>query len=255
MPAIVALQVIDTALVERMLTTSSGLLFAVKDEELRYQAANDAMVSLCCATTRQSLIGRRAGDFFPVEAEQRYEALDRLVLRTRRPVREVLDLTVRLRGAPVWVIMSRFPIVGIDQRVEGVAIVGKVLEIGKRTGSYRRVMDAIRHTERHIDSRIGVAELAKRAGVSIIQLERDFLRVFGCTPHRYLTKVRLESALPLVEGPLPIAQIAQLCGYSDQSSFARRFKASTGLSPSQYRKLTASGGGTAIPPTSRLSTS
>jgi AraC-like DNA-binding protein len=68
-------------------------------------------------------------------------------------------------------------------------------------------------------------------------LERDFVDVFGLTPLRYLTKIRLEAAIHMMAGGQQIADAAIACGYSDQSAFARRFKAATGMSPREYRRL------------------
>jgi AraC-like DNA-binding protein len=38
-----------------------------------------------------------------------------------------------------------------------------------------------------------------------------------------------------------VAEIAQACGYGDHSAFTRQFKATTGLTPSQYRQLSTGG--------------
>jgi AraC-like DNA-binding protein len=59
-------------------------------------------------------------------------------------------------------------------------------------------------------------------------------------PRRYITKMRLEGAIELLAGDKSIAEIAQACGYADQSAFARRFHAIVGMSPSQYRQTLAS---------------
>jgi AraC-like DNA-binding protein len=41
----------------------------------------------------------------------------------------------------------------------------------------------------------------------------------------------------LIDTDLPIAAVALESGYSDQSSFTRQFRRSTGLSPSEFRRL------------------
>ena len=76
---------------------------------------------------------------------------------------------------------------------------------------------------------------ARRAGVSVSQLERDFMALFGVPPRRYLAKVRLDAALEMLLTDAPLADIAQACGYADQSAFGRRFQAALGMSPSRYR--------------------
>lgn len=59
----------------------------------------------------------------------------------------------------------------------------------------------------------------------------------GMTPNAYIQKIRLEKAKELLEGTnLSILEIAQLVGYSHQSSLTRLFQKSEGLNPADYRK-------------------
>jgi AraC-like DNA-binding protein len=69
-----------------------------------------------------------------------------------------------------------------------------------------------------------------------MQLERDFIKLIGMSPRRYLTRLRMEAAVELLERSNdPILKVADACGYSDQSAFTRRFRAAVGMSPSEYR--------------------
>jgi AraC-like DNA-binding protein len=70
------------------------------------------------------------------------------------------------------------------------------------------------------------------------RIERDFVAVFGLTPRDYLTKTRLEAAVQMMRTESSIAEIAHACGYADQSAFSRRFKSATGMSPTEYKRLT-----------------
>ena len=79
--------------------------------------------------------------------------------------------------------------------------------------------------------------LADTAGISVAQLERLFKRVFQLTPQQLLTKLRIEAAMRLLHGDTSIAEIGQLCGFSDQSAFARQFKCTVGMPPRDYRAL------------------
>jgi AraC family transcriptional regulator len=58
----------------------------------------------------------------------------------------------------------------------------------------------------------------------------------GTTPARHVAEVRLAAAKRLLGiGHLDIGSIAAACGYAHQQHFTNRFKASTGLTPSQFR--------------------
>ena len=82
-----------------------------------------------------------------------------------------------------------------------------------------------------------VQTLADIAEVSVAQLERLFKRVFQLTPQQLLTKLRIEEAMRLLHTDTRIAEIGQACGFSDQSAFARQFKATVGMAPRDYRAI------------------
>ncbi|MEZ5957556.1 MAG: helix-turn-helix domain-containing protein [Hyphomonadaceae bacterium] len=226
-------------LMEAMLNEIPDVIFAVKDHELRYIAGNQAMLNLCGVSTREAFVGKQARDFFAVDAKLRYENLDEHVFRTGRAVKEVLDLTHRLRGPPVWIVLSRWPAIPPGGRTPfGIVIMGRILsDANRKHPIYHRVASAAEYIEKNYGADLDIATLARLAGVSIVRLERDFVEVFGLTPLRYLTKIRLEAAIQLMASGHQIADAAIACGYSDQSAFARRFKAATGMSPREYRQM------------------
>ena len=52
-----------------------------------------------------------------------------------------------------------------------------------------------------------------------------------------LTKARIDAASTLLlDESRSVAEIAQACGYGDQSAFTRQFKATVGATPSAYRR-------------------
>lgn len=225
-------------LLEAMLSEIPDVVFAVKDLDLRYIAGNQAMLGLCGVTSRDAFLGKQSRDFFTMEAKQRYETLDQHVLRTGRAVKETLDLTLRLRGSPVWVVLSRWPLIPAGEReATGVVVMGRILnDANRKHPIYHRVAAAAEYIEKNFGASLDVGTLARLAGVSVVRLERDFVEVFGLTPLRYLTKIRLEAAIQMMAMGEQIADAAIACGYSDQSAFARRFKAATGMSPREYRR-------------------
>lgn len=226
-------------LMEAMMSEIPDVVFAVKDRELRYIAGNQAMLAMCGVSAREAFIGKQARDFFSGEAQQRYESIDQHVIRTGRAVKETLDLTHRLRGPPMWVVLSRWPAIPPGGRTPfGIVIMGRVLnDTNRKHPIYHRVAAAAEYIEKHFGADLDIATLARLAGVSIVRLERDFVEVFGLTPLRYLTKIRLEAAIQMMASGQQIADAAIACGYSDQSAFARRFKAATGMAPREYRRI------------------
>ena len=65
---------------------------------------------------------------------------------------------------------------------------------------------------------------------------RLFQEAMGTPPHRYVLATRLEQARKLLAVTrLPIAQIADECGFSSQSHFTASFRIAHACTPAQYR--------------------
>jgi AraC family transcriptional regulator len=100
----------------------------------------------------------------------------------------------------------------------------------------------LRRAYEFIDDNVGadpsVSEVAEQCGLSSSYFSREFKHASGFSPHRWLTKRRIERAKELLrEQDLQLAAIAQTCGFVDQSHFARAFSRSEGSSPGRWRRL------------------
>jgi AraC-like DNA-binding protein len=83
-----------------------------------------------------------------------------------------------------------------------------------------------------------ISEVANVCGLSTNYFVRAFKQATGVPPYRWLTKQRVERAKELLRDPVrELADIAQLCGFVDQSHFTRVFSRSEGYSPGRWRRL------------------
>ena len=65
-----------------------------------------------------------------------------------------------------------------------------------------------------------------------------FKKYFGASPLKYVTAARLDKAKRLLKSTdESVAQVAEETGFHDLYHFSKRFKAHTGYSPSDFRKL------------------
>lgn len=79
--------------------------------------------------------------------------------------------------------------------------------------------------------------LATTAGISKYYLAREFRRLTGMTVIEYLNSLRCEKAKPyLSEGRDSIEAVARAVGFSGATYFARVFKETVGMLPSEYRR-------------------
>ena len=91
--------------------------------------------------------------------------------------------------------------------------------------------------EINLDKKIYVKELAKMCGLCESQYRKLFQDEFGVSPIKYLNKLRINSTLIKIgTNNYTMAQISEMCGFTDQKYFNKIFKEVTGKSPSQYKK-------------------
>lgn len=82
-----------------------------------------------------------------------------------------------------------------------------------------------------------IKELAKACNVSEIYFRKLFKEYAGKAPGEYRLDKRMEKAKDLLlKSDLSVSEIAQTLSFTDTAYFCKQFKASTKLSPLQFRK-------------------
>lgn len=103
---------------------------------------------------------------------------------------------------------------------------------------YRNMAELLKQElEEHVSETITIQNIAAKLGYTPEALTRLFKKEYGTTPLTYLKHLRIQKASELVlEGQLPLKQIATSCGFSSHNYFSRSFKQITGLTPDEFRK-------------------
>jgi AraC-like DNA-binding protein len=90
--------------------------------------------------------------------------------------------------------------------------------------------------ERWQDPALGVTQIADHLGVNRAVLSRRFRAETGITVIDYLTGMRIQAAISLLqESGKTVAEIGRHCGYFDPSYFCRVFRKRIGTSPTAFR--------------------
>jgi transcriptional regulator GlxA family with amidase domain len=85
--------------------------------------------------------------------------------------------------------------------------------------------------------RLDVASLAERVHMSPRQFTRRFGAHFHLTPHKYIERLRVEAAKPLLESTAKdIKRIATECGFPSDEAMRRAFLRQLGRPPGDYRE-------------------
>jgi AraC-like DNA-binding protein len=79
--------------------------------------------------------------------------------------------------------------------------------------------------------------LAAESGYSRSHFLRTFRAAMGCSPHQWLTRLRVEQAKTLLrETSNTLIDIALECGFSSHAHFSNTFRQMAGVTPSEYRR-------------------
>ncbi len=100
----------------------------------------------------------------------------------------------------------------------------------------QRLENVLRYIETHLDERLNLNELSKRAFYSPYHFHRIFRQVVGETLNDYIVRRRIEKAASmLLHSSTSISEIARNYGFSSLASFSKSFKKFYGYSPKEFR--------------------
>lgn len=98
----------------------------------------------------------------------------------------------------------------------------------------------VQYVEENIEQSISLEDLARLTQLTVFTLIRKFRTEFGCPPHVYVMRRRLEHAKKLLaRREVPLKVVAASSGFSDQSHMTRFFRRSLDMTPCEYRRSIA----------------
>jgi AraC family transcriptional regulator len=157
------------------------------------------------------------------------------------------DVSAELHGGPpLWLIRRLYHEFECYADLSPLLLEGLTLELLAAVSSYetgqidpplprwlRQTQDLL---HAHFAENLSPTAIAGRVGVHPAHLMRGFRQYFHCTVGDYVRRLRIEFARhQLVASDLPVSQVALEAGFADQSHFCRTFKATTGMTPAEYR--------------------
>jgi PAS domain S-box-containing protein len=212
------------------------VLGCVKGADGRYVWANDGFADRV-GRPSEDIVGRTVDELFPLEFARSYSAQDAIVLGTGRPLQRQVELIVRADGRIGWFVTSKSRLLDDQGRPWGLAVLSVDLHAQLESG-HSGLAAAIEAIRADVGRPWRVADLAELAGLSPKQLERLARRTLGLSPQRLVQRVRLEHAVhAIVTTGASLGEISAECGFYDQSSFTKQFRAVLGVTPGAYRRL------------------
>lgn len=100
-----------------------------------------------------------------------------------------------------------------------------------------RLRNVLGWIEANLSESFGLEEMAASVCLSPYHFSRAFKAATGQTPRAFVTARRIEKAKACLADPeLPLAQIAHICGFADQSHFTALFGRHVGVTPGAWRR-------------------
>ena len=214
-----------------------GVSYFIKDLQSRLMLVGPQGVKQMGLRREEELIGKNPHDYLPKDQADKFLADDRWVLRHGRSLLTVSEVWNEERKMKDWMITHKYPL--RDGAGKMVGIVGVVQSFETRRklagplGPVGKVADYIRE---NVSGKLLLSEIAKHAGCSERQLQRNFQRVFGMSIRQFIIQSRVHAASQeLIHTSRSIAEIASGAGFNDQSAFSNTFRGVVGISPRDYR--------------------
>ncbi|KLD75352.1 helix-turn-helix transcriptional regulator [Xanthomonas hyacinthi] len=132
-----------------------------------------------------------------------------------------------------------------------IVALGLLSEQTRPFAKQRAVMDKVRASDQdkmlaardimmsQYDHPLTIAYLCTRVGTNEFKLKQGFRELFGTSPHRMLTDIRMQKAWELLETGLYVSTVAYKVGYQHLSSFSAAFERYYGRTPKSVTKSTS----------------
>lgn len=210
----------------------------IKDIEGRFVDANQAFLRLMEVSSLDEIVGKTDLDFVQAELARAYMHDDRKVMDAGKCLENRIEPLPKGKSSDARIFTTKFPLRSRDGRILGLVGIARNLTDGaKRPFEVTGFSKAISHLEDPASKRYDAAATARIQGMSKSKFEREFKKLFHMSPAAYHLQTRLRLARnDLLYTLIPISQIAEERGFSDQSHFTKRFHDAYGNTPLRYRK-------------------
>jgi AraC-like DNA-binding protein len=224
--------------IEPVFDALPDVVFFVKDARARYALVNRTLASRCGFKEKAALLGKTAEDVFPRRFGRIYTAQDEGVIHVGNQMIDQLELHLYPGRQPGWCLTTKQPLRDAAGSVVGLAGISRDLRADESSHpAYSRLAAVVQFIQENYVQPLNLKQLAAMADMSVAQLERYFHKVFHLTPRQVLLKTRLDAATAMLVSHDKVTDVAALCGYTDHSAFTRQFKATVGVTPTEYRML------------------
>jgi AraC-like DNA-binding protein len=221
----------------RLFDLVNGLNFNMIDDKDRVMAFNRSNRENCNVRDEADFVGKNLYEIFPKALADVYSARNREVRNSGRPIIEKTYSHAADRSTDIKIV-SVFPLRDVKGKIIGTASINHALESGSdKPDWYRAIRAAVAHIDDHFREKLSIESLAHVSNMSASAFRRAFEKIMDTTPGAYITTIRINHARKLLtKTNKTISNIAEECGFYDQSHFTKAFIRLRRQSPGEYRR-------------------
>ena len=211
--------------------------FNMIDDQDRVMAFNRRNRENCNFKDEEDFVARNLHDLFPKVLADVYSARNRAVRESGRPIVEKTYFHAADRSTDIKIV-SIYPLRDVNGRIVGTTSVTRALESGaNKPDWYQAIRAAVAYIDDHFAEKLSIKLLARVSNMSPSTFRRAFEKTMETTPGVYLTTIRINKARKLLaDTDKTISDIAEECGFYDQSHFIKMFARLRRQTPSEYRR-------------------
>lgn len=102
---------------------------------------------------------------------------------------------------------------------------------------YPRIVAAKMYIDENFRDQLDLEKISRKACLSPFHFHRLFRHVYRITPHRYLTRKRIDTAKSMLAENMPVTEVCNEIGFESLGSFSVLFKKEIGFAPQYYRNM------------------
>ncbi len=101
----------------------------------------------------------------------------------------------------------------------------------------KKIRDIIKYIQENYREEVNLSDLSRKLDISVIYISQLFKKEVGMNFSSYLTKVRMDKAVELLEtGKYKVYEVSEMVGYQTIQYFSKMFKKETGKMPSDFNR-------------------
>jgi len=221
---------------KNMFDLVGDVTFNMIDDKDRVMAFNRRNRENCNFRDEADFVARDLHDLFPKVLADVYSSRNREVRESGRPIVEKTYSHAADRSTDIKIV-SIYPLRDVRGRIVGTTSVTRALESGSNKPDwYQAIRAAVAYIDDHFREKLSIETLASISNMSRSAFRRAFTSIMETTPGAYITTIRINNARKLLsETSKTISDIAEECGFYDQSHFTKAFIRLRHQSPGEYR--------------------